>query len=730
MAANSHRVLAGKTPSDEQKKVVDTFVGGANIKLEAVAGAGKSTTLLLCAAATPLRCVILTYNKRLQLDIKARIEAAKLQNAEIRTYHGAASFVYERNIHNDRLLIDAVKTAPTRRLDCDVLMLDEAQDLTIEYFLFVEQLLAQRPEPPQLLVVGDTRQMINAFKGARAEFLAEAPRLFAGSRPWASCLLSTSYRLTPSVANFVNSHVLGFPLIAGGNASPAEKPRYVGTSYHFAAKDLNAQVRRLLEKHAPEAIVITAPSVRAIKNNAGNPLAQAIKNFLSDVPLYVAANDDDDLDERLTKGKLVLCSWNSTKGREWPCVILVAFDELYFRFYERAWPASAPHVPNIMYVAATRSLGELVILADDRATLRTINLTRLAGDALLVGKTPRPGDKHAQPAKKTRKVGVVDVLRHMDGPTVHSMLSFIEVCDERRVAAPQRHIGSVVQFGRYHESVAALYGLVVPALAELQLMGSTAFGAAFHNPVIVDDGAHPGPNEIARKMYQSYPEGFWDKVAAAYETAPKARSPEDWFRLAVACHALQNNMHHLARQIKHYEWIDDAFVADAVECVKSALSRVNGRFEVQTPLASWPDLGISLWGYADFVADAGGRPDVCWEFKCVDELADEHLLQLGCYVALLGLSEGRLYAIKTGKILSIRVTDPAALLAAATKKYAARETGDIVRDIETFRQTLAVSGDATDEPEAHEDQLFDLDDLLDVPAAPTPSAPQTTGRPG
>src|SRR3990172_13331771 len=114
MAANSHRVLAGKTPSDEQKKVVDTFVGGANIKLEAVAGAGKSTTLLLCAAATPLRCVILTHNKRLQLDIKARIEAAKLQNAEIRTYNGAASFVYERNIHNDRLLIDAVKTAPTR----------------------------------------------------------------------------------------------------------------------------------------------------------------------------------------------------------------------------------------------------------------------------------------------------------------------------------------------------------------------------------------------------------------------------------------------------------------------------------------------------------------------------------------------------------------------------------------------------------------------------------------
>ncbi len=728
----AQRLLGGKSPSSEQKKVIDTFVGGANIKLEAVAGAGKSTTLLLCAAATAQRCVILTYNKRLQLDTKARIAASELPNVEIRTYHGAASYVYERNIHNDRLLIDAVKVAPTRRLDCEVLMLDEAQDLTIEYFLFVEQLLAQQTTPPQLLVVGDARQMINAFKGARAEFLAEAPRLFAANpRPWATCQLSTSYRLTPGVANFVNTHVLGFPLITGGNTtSPAGKPYYVGTMYGGAARDLNVQIRRLLERHAPESIVIAAPSVRAIKNNAKNPLAQAIKDFLSDVPLYVAASDEDELDERLTEGKLVLCSWNSTKGREWPCVILVTFDELYLKYYEREWPPTATYIPNIMYVAATRSLDELVILADDRATLRTVDLARLADDAILAGKAPRASAKRASLGKKDRKVGVTDLLRHMDGPTVYSMLKFVEGCGERRVAAPRQKVASIVRFERHHESVATLYGIVIPALAELQRTGTTSFGATFHNPAIVDDDVHPGPNEITRKTHQSYPKDFWTKVGAAYKTSPKARTLEDWFRLAVACYAMHENMHHIARQIKHYDWIDVEFVAEAVECTKKALTGISGRFEVQTPIKTWLDPKLSLWGYADFVADASGRPDACWEFKCVEELADEHVLQLACYVALLGLTKGCLYAIKSGQILTIRVTNPAALLGAAVKKYEARDPGDIASDIEAFRQTLAIGDNncaqSTDEPESDDIQSYDIGDLVENFAA---LATQTIRRP-
>ena len=93
---------------------------------------------------------------------------------------------------------------------------------------------------------------------------------------------------------------------------------------------------------------------------------------------------------------------------------------------------------------------------------------------------------------------------------------------------------------------------------------------------------------------------------------------------------------------------------------------------------------------------------------------------LACYVALLGLPKGRLFAIKSGRIRSIRVDDPAALLAAAAKKYAARELGDIVQDIEAFRRTLgAAREDAPpgDELEPNDGQAYDIGDLVDAPAA-------------
>jgi hypothetical protein len=64
--------------------------------------------------------------------------------------------------------------------------------------------------------------------------------------------------------------------------------------------------------------------------------------------------------------------------------------------------------------------------------------------------------------------------------------------------------------------------------------------------------------------------------------------------------------------------------------------------------------------------------------------------------------------------VAIRATNPAALLGAAAKKYAARGFGDIAGDIEAFRRTLAIDrdGPSADEPEAHDTQLYDLEDLL------------------
>ena len=76
--------------------------------IPAVAGAGKSTTLLQCAAANPTKQVfLLTYNKRLELDLKERASALNIEfwrttcvtqnhlDTQLRVayYHDAATFL-------------------------------------------------------------------------------------------------------------------------------------------------------------------------------------------------------------------------------------------------------------------------------------------------------------------------------------------------------------------------------------------------------------------------------------------------------------------------------------------------------------------------------------------------------------------------------------------------------------------------------------------------------------
>src|SRR5579872_3377668 len=59
-AWNVPETLLGLKPSVEQWAVLRAYRTGKSIKIEAVAGAGKSTTVLMCAAMDPSRrCLIL-----------------------------------------------------------------------------------------------------------------------------------------------------------------------------------------------------------------------------------------------------------------------------------------------------------------------------------------------------------------------------------------------------------------------------------------------------------------------------------------------------------------------------------------------------------------------------------------------------------------------------------------------------------------------------------------------
>ena len=74
-------------PSPEQEAALERYQAGGDMKLVAVAGAGKTTTLRLMAESTPRRRLLyLAFNR----SVKEEAERKFPKNADVRTLHGLA----------------------------------------------------------------------------------------------------------------------------------------------------------------------------------------------------------------------------------------------------------------------------------------------------------------------------------------------------------------------------------------------------------------------------------------------------------------------------------------------------------------------------------------------------------------------------------------------------------------------------------------------------------------
>lgn len=708
---------AGAAPSNEQWDIMYAYERGLNIVCRAVAGAGKTTTLALCALRRPgASCVLLTYNKRLQIEVAKRVK----KGITAFTYHSAAGRSYGCIVQNDEIFRKCVLSAPETPLKSSVFMIDEAQDMTIEYFALVRHLLRANPGA-QVIVVGDELQAINEYKGARPEFLTEAAHLYSALTPggWAPLRLSVSHRLTPSTAAFINNHLYGSRVIAGGNVrDPDLLPVYVaGRTKDAVTEALAVAVKSAVEKYKPEGVFVLAPSVRNLTTSQ-SPIADLVRRHLAGIPSFVAGQDDANVDADLIRGKLAVLSFNAVKGCERPCVIVVGLDETYFDYFDREW-AEPTAVPNVLTVAATRASAQLVVITNSYRTLRTVAYDRLAVDATIrsVKAYPTRPKIRNRPPQKERALSVTDLVRHLHPETVRAAFERITV---RPVVAggpggsaialkqmPAGHAApSKVRFGDYFEDLGFVYGIVAPVLAELARTGTTAFAAGLEAPTIVttSDEVRPFSADITTDEYAAYPEMFWENVTEAALTAPSERSLAEWGRLAVARHAMEGGHHHVARQVTDYGWVSSESLNDARDTILRALDKIEGSFEVRLPsIAFGPNLIV---GRADFVEKGAG---IIWEFKNAGEYREEHALQLACYLALSGGGDGVLLSVLRREAWHVSVdTDDAYALLSLLAARIRDPVLDIFTLIERFDQGIMPEGSAV--PEEPTTRL-DLDDV-------------------
>ena len=139
------------SPSDEQMNIINAIKEGYNVQVDAVAGSGKTTTVLSLAHYICEKNILqVTYNSELKLEVRQKqIKYAKeydmqLDNLSIYTYH-ALGFKYYTELAKTDIGLNKIleeNMAPKKKLPkIDIIVIDEIQDMNELYFRFIIKFL-------------------------------------------------------------------------------------------------------------------------------------------------------------------------------------------------------------------------------------------------------------------------------------------------------------------------------------------------------------------------------------------------------------------------------------------------------------------------------------------------------------------------------------------------------------------------------------------------------------
>ena len=82
--------------SNEQQTIVEHLRNGFNVVVDAIAGSGKSTTIIAVAEAFPKkRFLQITYNAMLRKEFRQKLDEHGITNIDVHTFHS----LYTRSMY-------------------------------------------------------------------------------------------------------------------------------------------------------------------------------------------------------------------------------------------------------------------------------------------------------------------------------------------------------------------------------------------------------------------------------------------------------------------------------------------------------------------------------------------------------------------------------------------------------------------------------------------------------
>jgi len=582
-------------PSEAQLKTIKHIKDGHNLVLDCCAGSGKTTTnMYIAKSCKDKNILVLTYNKKLKFETREKVQNLGLNNVEVHSYHSFCVRYYDRSCFTDSIIDKIIKNKTNKLLEFNynLVIIDEAQDMTPTYFELVCKLVSDMDAIPQICVLGDRNQSIYSFNHADERYITYAKDIFNfDDREWRSVQLNISYRITKNMAQFLNKCAFRYDRMKAVKEGPDVKYIIYNHRKRIASSLPYKETMSILKDYNYEDIFILAPSVRT-----PNSPIRKLANKLSEegYPIYVPSDNDKELDNEVIKGKIVFSTYHQTKGLERKVVIVYGCDDSYFKYFKKK--ADVNKCPNEMYVAWTRAQERLIIMHSasndylpfiDKSLLNTYASVSGEGASFI-----RKDD--CSSGSSLNNTPVTDLTRHVPSRVIDKVMEYI---DYKQIKEKGKMIKIPIKSKQKDlvEGVSDITGTAIPAYCEYLVKGEMTILEDIrdsinprHKDILNIDNLTPDKLLTITNYYQSIVTGYVHRI----------------------------------NQIKQYDWLTPENLDKCADRVQDMITS-DTEFEARVMLNVQ---SRQIVGYIDAIED-----NIIYEFKCVRKLTDDHFIQLAIY---------------------------------------------------------------------------------------------------
>lgn len=666
-------------PSDEQASILETLATGQNVVVDAVAGSGKTTTIVFIAERFPdKRILILTYNQKLKEETRHRL--ADHEHVDVHNYHSLVHNLFKSPCHDDKMMSDfladqqkqrndptlaATTRAPSFEIPAyDLIVLDEVQDMTMLFYQLVYFLRSCIPSAtnPQLCCLGDRMQCIYQFMKADERFITSSDTVFNrfNTRPWCKepLPLVTTFRMAAPTTTFLNQVLLRSDRLHG-YAATGLRPLYIHANLNHLTKGLKwiQTIVNAIRKYGAGNTFILAPSLRS-----PNSPVRKLENFLvqyMNVPCYVPTADERELNRPAMSGKVVFSTFHQSKGMERDLVIVYGVDDSPMHRY-----TSRTLCDNKLYVAMTRSRKQLIAVHDEsKPYLPYMDLDALSDFASVISDTPmfKWLRTHPHVLKKEAQLlqsgvtayptftFVTNILRHCHFEDLTRLEALMCTYETIHPAMEDRYKNSLMTIPNHvvtnilplqTEEVSDLTGLAMQAWIELKLTkGLRTIGHDTLPSSLLDT---PLSTQTLLLMVNDY-----DADGATGYRSRRRQIQErqhNWVSLDHLNIAWEN----FTRKID----------AEAVHTFEVPVEfKVQGLFACASPMAA-----INMIGRIDVLEKHQDGRITIWELKFVSQVQSHHIVQAATYGILYFLGTGivpdvYVYNLKTDHLIRVHLPE-------------------------------------------------------------------------